>query len=72
MEEKITEYKLYIQSEYDSLLELTEGRGISYGEIAYIDSLSLEKLQDLEMEIENELYMLKELNKNNEELDKED
>lgn len=57
------DYASYVQTIYDELLEQQEQRGISYGEIAYIDSLSQEQLNNLELEIEEELYKIKEITK---------
>ena len=43
-----------IQILYDEYLQDTEGRGISYGEIAYLNSLDEDELEDLRKEIEQE------------------
>lgn len=51
----MNEYVLWVQSKYDEYLMKTEKRGISYGELAYIQNLSEKELQDLEEEIDNEL-----------------
>ena len=45
------EYRLYIQNKYDEYLMKTENRGMSYGELAYIQNLSEEELKELEEEI---------------------
>ena len=49
------EYNLHIQMLYDEWLRKTEKRGISYGEIAYIQGLSKKELNDLETELYEEL-----------------
>lgn len=53
--EELEEYRLYVQQRYDEYLQATEKRGASYGEIAYIESLSEEELGDLCAEIDEEL-----------------
>ena len=55
-----TEYNLHIQMLYDEWLMKTEKRGISYGEIAYMQGLSKKELNDLE------IALVKELEENNE------
>lgn len=42
-----------IQSRYDEYLQDTEGRGASYGEIAYVDSLRGKDLDDFEKELDD-------------------
>lgn len=54
------EYNLHIQMLYDEWLMKTEKRGISYGEIAYMQGLSKKELNDLET------ALVKELEENNE------
>lgn len=49
------EYKQEVQRVYDEYLMATEGRGISYGEIAYIDSLNKQELDKLYDEALSEL-----------------
>ena len=49
------EYRLYIQNKYDEYLMKTENRGMSYGELAYIQNLSEEELKELEEELDKEL-----------------
>ena len=44
-----------IQILYDEYLQDTEGRGISYGEIAYINGLDEGELEELLKEIEKEI-----------------
>ena len=41
-----------IQSRYDDYLQQTEGRGASYGEIAYVDNLRGKDLDDFEKELD--------------------
>ena len=48
------EYRLHIQSKYDEYLMKTENRGISYGEIAYIQNLDEKELKELEEELEED------------------
>lgn len=50
------EYRLHVQSKYDEYLMKTENRGISYGELAYIQNLNKKELEELEEELEEELY----------------
>lgn len=50
-----------IQSRYDEYLQDTEGRGASYGEIAYVDSLRGKDLDDFEKELDD--YETKKYNK---------
>lgn len=51
----MNEYMLNIQSKYDEYLMKTENRGISYGELAYIQSLDKKGLKELEEELDKEL-----------------
>lgn len=48
------EYISYIQNKYDEYLMKTENRGISYGELAYIQNLDEKELKELEEELEEE------------------
>lgn len=50
----LNELKDYTQNLYDEYLTKTEGRGISWGEIAYIQSLKTKELNALIAEIEGE------------------
>ena len=52
---ELEEYRLYVQQRYDEYLQTTEKRGASWGEIAYIESLSKKELDDLCAEIDEEL-----------------
>lgn len=45
----------YINSIYDEYLQKTEKRGLSYGELAYIEGLNDKELEELENEILKEL-----------------
>ena len=51
----MNEYILHIQNKYDEYLMRTENRGMSYGELHYIQNLSEEELQELEEELEENL-----------------
>ena len=52
---ELDELKMETQSRYDDYLMATEKRGISYGEIAYIEGLSREELDEFCEELENEI-----------------
>lgn len=52
----IEEFRLEVQRLYDEYLYKTEKRGISYGEIAYIESLADCALQEFYDELCAELY----------------
>lgn len=45
------EYLMFIENIYNEYLEQTEGRNISYGEMAYIQDLDEQGLKDLEEEL---------------------
>lgn len=49
------EYIMHLENLYDTLMNIKEERNISYGEIAYIESLNKKGLKDLEEEIFEEL-----------------
>ena len=51
------EYILNIQNKYDEYLMQTENRGISYGELAYIQSLNEKELKEMEEELDKELFL---------------
>ena len=53
--EELNEYLLEVQSKYDEYLMKTENRGISYGELAYLQDLSKEQLEEFEKELDKEL-----------------
>lgn len=49
--QEIMNYRMEIERLYDLYLMKTEKRGISYGEIAYIQSLSKKELDNLYKEL---------------------
>lgn len=49
---QINDFK-YVQQRYDEYLYSTENRGISYGEIVYIQGLNKKQLNNLLNEIES-------------------
>ena len=51
-EEEKEQLLLEVTSLYDEYLQETEKRGVSYGELAYLQSLSVECLEELKKEIE--------------------
>lgn len=53
--QKKQEYIMYVEKLYDALMSVKEERGISYGEMAYVESLNKKGLKDLEEEIFEEL-----------------
>lgn len=53
-DEALEEYRLHVMSRYDEYLQATEKRGASWGEIAYVGSLSEEELQSMEKELDEE------------------
>lgn len=55
------EYIMHIENLYDALMNIKEERGISYGEIAYVESLKKKELEELEEEIIEELERIKEI-----------
>ena len=46
------EFTMYVMDAYDEYLMQTEGRGISYGEINYIQSLTKKEMQGLLTELQ--------------------
>lgn len=52
--EEKEEYLREVVNKYDAYLMKTENRGISYGELAYLQSLTLGQLKELDKELENE------------------
>lgn len=44
-----------VTSLYDEYLQETEKRGVSYGELAYLQGLTLESLQEFKNELEREI-----------------
>ena len=53
--EEKEEYLREVCNKYDEYLQKTENRGISYGELAYLQSLSLGQLSEFEKELDKEL-----------------
>ena len=49
------EIKDFVIHQYDYYLQKTEGRGISYGEIAYIQGLNSKELEELYKELEDNI-----------------
>lgn len=49
------EFNMAVVNAYDELLQKTEKRGVSYGECAYIESLSDKEAEDLLEECYKEL-----------------
>lgn len=54
-DDEFNEYLFYVQSRYDEYLQKTENRGMSYGELTYLQSLSKEQLEEFEKELDEEL-----------------
>ena len=46
------EYMMHVENLYDTLVNIQEQRGISYGEIAYVESLKKKELEEYENELE--------------------
>lgn len=59
---KLAEYRQEVARAYDEYIMAKEGRGISYGEIAYIDGLKKKELDALYFEALEEIEKIK--NKN--------
>ena len=55
------EYIMHIENLYDTLMNIKEERGISYGEIYHIENLKMKELKDLENEIYEELERIIEI-----------
>lgn len=53
--EELNEYLLEVVNKYDEYLQKTENRGMSYGELAYLQDLSREQLEEFEKELDKEL-----------------
>ena len=51
-EEKKEELLFEVTSLYDEYLQETEKRGVSYGEVAYLQSLNVESLEEIKKQIE--------------------
>ena len=52
---ELEEYRLMVSNDYDLLVRIQENRGLSLGEIAYIEELNYKGLKDLEEEINEEI-----------------
>lgn len=52
---ELEELKMETVSRYDDYLYETEHRGVSYGEIAHIQGLNRQELEDFCEELENEI-----------------
>lgn len=50
---QLDEYKLEVQSRYDDYLAMTEHRGISMGEITYIQGLTKKELDEFSEDLED-------------------
>ena len=50
--EQLEELQIETQSRYDNYLYETEGRGISYGEVAYIQGLNEKELNEFNEELD--------------------
>ena len=53
--EEKEEYLREVVNKYDEYLMKTENRGISYGELAYLQSLTLGQLAEFEKELDKEV-----------------
>lgn len=49
--QELMDFRMEVERLYNEYLEKTENRNISYGEIAYIQDLSIEELQDMYKEL---------------------
>lgn len=63
--EEKQEYIMYVENQYDLLMNIKEERGISYGELYYIENLKLKDLKDLDKEINDELLRITKLLEDN-------
>lgn len=59
--EEKQEYIMYVENQYDLLMNIKEERNISYGELYYIENLKLKDLKDLDKEINDELLRITKL-----------
>lgn len=59
-EEEREEFNMAVENAYDEVLQATEGRGISYGECAYIEGLSEEDARQLLEECYEKLNKIEE------------
>lgn len=53
--EELNEHLVEIESKYDEYLMKTENRGMSYGELAYLQGLTKEQLEEFERGLDKEL-----------------
>lgn len=58
--EEREEFNMAVVNAYDELLQAQKGRGVSYGELAYIESLSDEDARQLLEECYEELNKIEE------------
>ena len=63
--EEKQEYIMYVENQYDLLMNIKEERNISYGELSYIENLKLKELKDLDKEINDELLRITKLLEDN-------
>ena len=56
--EERAEFNMAVENAYDEVLQAQEGRGISWGEVAYIEGLSLKDARALLEECYTELEKL--------------
>jgi DNA polymerase I-like protein with 3'-5' exonuclease and polymerase domains len=56
--EELNEHLIEIESKYDEYLMKTENRGMSYGELAYLQNLSKEELEEFERALYEKLEEL--------------
>lgn len=59
--EEKQEYIMYVENQYDLLMNIKEERNISYGELSYIENLKLKELKNLDKEINDELLRITKL-----------
>ena len=57
--DEVEEYRMYVMDKYDEYLMETEGRGMSWGELAHIGDLKVKDLRGLEREIDREMAKIK-------------
>ncbi len=52
------EYRMYVETLYDTMMNIKEERGISYGELYHIQNLKLKELKELEEELNEEMQRI--------------
>ena len=52
------EYRMYVENLYDTMMNIKEERGISYGELYHIQNLKLKELKELEEELNEEMQRI--------------